>query len=159
MTTLVNLADATITRDGAGRLTFDDPGSPLLITLAVSTATETISELTITARHPTARINASSLTRLPLRQMRHLALTSKHPNDALWHAQARPKPVGSRSWGQDHWNEVVDVYNWALNTGRPGGGCQAIADMWHVAKNPTAYRWRRQAVVETGRTLADNKTR
>jgi hypothetical protein len=154
-TPLVDLGAAQISRDRSGVVTIDDPDSPLLLRVRTDTTTEParIVELTVIARHPSARISSAGLARLPLVQIRHVAVASgTHPNDALWHANVAPKPVGVRSWGRDHWDEVLDVYDWAIATGRPGGGPQAVADMWHVARNPTAYRWLKRAVAVTGRT-------
>lgn len=154
-TPLIDLAQAQISRDGAGIVTIDDPGSPLLIRVLADTTTgpPRIVELTIVARHPSARITSAGLSRLPLTQIRHIAIaTTNHPNDVLWHAVATPKPAGVRSWDQRHWTEVLDVHDWAITTGRPGGGPQAVADMWHVARNPTAYRWLKRAVAVTGRS-------
>jgi hypothetical protein len=154
-TPLIDLGAAQISRDRTGRVTVDDPGSPLLVHVRADTTTEParIVELTVTTRHPSGRISAAGLSRLPLVQIRHIAVaTGQHPNDALWYAGVTPKPVGSRSWDPQHWSEVIDVHDWAVTTGRPGGGPQAVADMWHVARNPTAYRWLRQAITTTGRT-------
>lgn len=153
-TPLIDLGSAQISRDRTGMVTIDDPNSPLLVRVRTDTTTEPaqIAELTIIARHPAGRISAAGLARLPLVQIRHVAVaTSTHPNDALWHAGVTPKPVGVRSWDRTHWDEVLDVHDWAITTGRPGGGSQAVADMWHVARNPTAYRWLKQAVAVTGR--------
>jgi hypothetical protein len=154
-TPLVDLGVAQISRDRTGTVTIDDPGSPLLVRVRTDTTTEParIVELTVVARHPSARISAAGLARLPLIQIRHVAVaTGAHPNDALWHAGVTPKPVGVRSWDRRHWDEVLDVHDWAISTGRPGGGPQAVADMWHVARNPTAYRWIKRAATVTGRT-------
>lgn len=154
-TPLIDVGAAQISRDRTGAVTIDDPGSPLLVRIRVDTTTgpARIVELTVTARHPAGRISATGLGRLPLTQIRHVAAaTGEHPNDVLWHAGVAPKPVGVRSWDRRHWDEVLDIHDWAIVTGRPGGGPQAIADMWHVARNPTAYRWLRQAVAVTGRT-------
>lgn len=153
-TPLIDLGSAQISRDRTGVVTIDDPDSPLLVRVRTDTTEPArIVELTIIARHPAGRISAAGLARLPLIQIRHVAVaTSTHPNDALWHAGVTPKPVGVRSWDRIHWDEVLDVHDWAITTGRPGGGSQAVADMWHVARNPTAYRWLKQAVAVTGRT-------
>jgi len=153
MTTLVDLSAAQIIRDRSGTVTINDPGSPFLVRARVDTTTEParIVELTVVARHPSGRISSACLARLPLVQIRHVVATGAHPNDVLWHAGATPKPVGVRSWDRNHWDEVLDVHDWAVATGRPGGGPQAVADMWHVARNPTVYRWLKRAVAVTGR--------
>lgn len=154
-TPLVDLGAAQISRDGTGTVTIDDPDSPLLVRVRTDTTTEParIVELTVVARHPAGRISAAGLARLPLVQIRHVAVASgAHPNDAIWRLNVTPKPVGVRTWGRDHWDEVIDVNDWAIETRRPGGGGQAIADMWHVARDPTAYRWIKHAMAVTGRT-------
>ena len=158
-TPLVDLGAAQISRDTSGMVTIDDPGSPLLVRVRTDTSTEPakITELIVVARHPTGRISAAGLARLPLLQIRHVAVaTGTHPNDVLWHARATPKPVGCRSWPPAHWDEVLDVYDWAVATGRRGGGSRAVADMWHIARNPTAYRWIKRAMEATGRPLPDH---
>jgi len=158
-TPLVDLGAAQISRDRTGMVTIDDPNSPLLVHVRCDTTTEParIVELTVVARHPSARISAAGLARLPLTQIRHVAVaTGTHPNDTLWHAGVTPKPVGVRSWDRQHWDEVINVHDWAVATGRPGGGAQAIADMWHVARNPTAYRWLKRAAAMTGRIPRDH---
>ena len=151
---LVDVGSAQISRDRDGTVTIDDPNSPLLVRVRTDTKEPVrIVELTVASRHPSGRISAAGLARLPLAQLRHVAApTGTHPNDAAWHIGVTPKTVGSRSWDQKHWDEVIDVNDWAVATGRPGGGPQAISDMWHIARNPTAYRWLRRAATETGRT-------
>lgn len=155
-TPLVDVGAAQISRDRTGTVTVDDPDSPLLVRVRTDATIEParIVELTVVARHPSARISSAGLARLPLVQIRHVAVaTGAHPNDALWHANVTPKPIGARSWDRRHWDEVLDVRDWAVATGRPGGGPQAVADMWHVARNPTAYRWLKRATTVTGRTV------
>jgi hypothetical protein len=145
---LLRLDQAQITRDGTGTVTVDDPDSPVIVVVRVDRTRAPlqtplqISELTIRARHPSARITPASLSRLPLSQIRCIAAREDgHPNDLIWRSKISPKPAGCRSWGDDHWRQVLDVYEWATATRRPGGGSQAVADMWNVARNPTAYRW------------------
>lgn len=146
---LLNLDGAQITRDGTGVVTIDDPDSPLVVMVTVGPSTRTprqITELVIRARHPAARITPAALSRLPLAQIRHIAARSDpHPNDVVQRMMVTPKPLGCGSWPPGHWREVLDVYTGAVETGRPGGGVRAVADMWDVALNPTAYRWVRKA--------------
>lgn len=143
MTPLVRLDQAQVTRDASGRVVIDDPDSPVVVSITTRPDNaHRIQELTISARHPSARITPASLVRLPLAQMRHLAArTDQHPNDVVWRTELAPKPVGSRHWPDHHWDQVRRVHEWATRTGRPGGGPQAIADFWGVTRNPTAYRW------------------
>lgn len=150
---LVNVAGAQITRESNGSIVVDDPGSPLLLRVRTDNAVEPVRivELVVTVRHPTARINPSGLARLPLAQIRHLAAAADHPNDSIWQMGISPKLPGGRSWPPEHWVQVLAVNDWAVTTNRPGGGPQAVADMWHVARNPTAYRWLKLAETATGR--------
>lgn len=155
-TPLIDLGQAQIVRDGTGAVTVDDPDSPLVVRVRVESggAPSRITEITVSARHPCARISAAGLARLPLTQIRHVAaVSSTHPNDAPWHAALAPRQAGTRSWDLRHWDEVLDVHDWAIRTGRPGGGYQAVAEMWDVTRNPTAYRWVRHAIAATGRRV------
>lgn len=140
---LIQLGQAQITRDGAGRITIDDPDSPIVLVVRLDARTpRRINELVVRARHHTARITPAALSRLPLSQIRSIAAREdQHPNDLLWRLEAAQKPEGSRSWPDSHWEQVLDVYDWAVKTHRPGGGAQAVADLWNVSRNPTAYRW------------------
>jgi hypothetical protein len=142
MTPLVALNRAQISRDTSGGITVDDPESPLLISVSTTPDGAHIGQLVVTIRHPSGRITPRALSRLPLQQIRHIAAqTVGHPNDQLWRALITPKASGSRHWPSDHWDQVLAVYEWARTSGRPGGGTQAIADLWGVARNPTASRW------------------
>lgn len=141
---LLCLNQAQITRDSSGLVVIDDPGSPLLVKVRIdqTRSPQQIVELTIQARHPTARITSAALGRLPLAQIKAVAAwVGAHPNDTMWRTRIAQKPAGSRSWPDSHWEQVLNVYRWAQETRRPGGGAQAIADMWSVSRNPTAYRW------------------
>lgn len=141
---LLRLDQAQITRDGTGAVTIDDPDSPIVVVVSIdnSHSPRQISELIVRARHPSARITPAALARLPLSQIRQIAArTDQHPNDLMWRAEITQKPPGCRHWDDYHWKQVLDVYDWAVGTRRPGGGPQAIADLWNVARNPTAYRW------------------
>lgn len=151
MTSLVNMGRAQISRDTAGTIKVDDPESPLVVRVRAEKEGPTrITEITVSVRHPTGRISAACLARLPLAQIRNVAaaLTAGYPNDIMW--QTRVTPKSSKSWGPEHWAEVRDVYAWAVDTNRPGGGAQAISDIWGVSKNPTAYRWMRKAGIPRG---------
>lgn len=140
MMPLLNPANAQLTMDSDGGITLDDPDSPLLVTVRLD-ANHRLSHLSITARHPTGRITSAGLSRLPLAQMQRLAVAVQTiaPDTAWWTATASLKPLGSRSWGNDHWDHVLAVAEWATN--RPGGPAKAIADLWGVSIRPTAYRW------------------
>jgi hypothetical protein len=92
-----------------------------------------------------ARLSARLLARLPLPQILHLAavraLPGRRPNEEHYRQLAQPKPAGGRSWPAGHWGNVLAVYAWGGEVGWPGGGEQAVADMWGVTRKPTAQRW------------------
>lgn len=147
MTPLVDLDAAQVSRGPDGMVTVDDPGSPLLLSVRVEQrrGRPQIVRLEVEARHPAARITAAALSRLPLAQVLYLAGMTLHPNEAHYRALAIGKRPGQRGWTDDHWRRVWAVYEWARSTGRPGGGVQAVADLWGVAVSPTAYRWVKKA--------------
>jgi hypothetical protein len=139
---------ATVTRTGDGSVTVDDPGFPLVLRVRVRPegGRTQLLALEVSARGPDSRITAGALGRLPLAQVVHVAahLThagSGHPNEAWYRQLAVPRPAGRRSWPAEHWPRVRAVYEWAEGTGRPGGGMQAVADLWDIAVDPTVERW------------------
>lgn len=140
---LLDVDRAQVTRDQDGQVVINDPDCPLLVAVKVGKVAgqRQITELTVQARHPTARISPAALVRLPLAQIRHLAVAAGHPNEAHYRALAQPKPRGQRGWDVGHWERVLAVYEWATETRRPGGGAQAIAEFWGVSIDPTVYRW------------------
>lgn len=155
MTTLLDLDSAQLSIDTTGAVTVDDPNSPLVVTVLLDQDSR-ISTLTITARHPTARINQAAINRLPITQIQRLAatLTTAAPEETWWTATAALKPA-SRVWPEEHWTRVLAVCAWAKKTNRPGGASQAVADLWGVTRNPTAYRWITKARYRAARYLAE----
>jgi hypothetical protein len=143
----LSLDRAVVVRQDDGSVVVDDPECPVTITLVVDSTVGTrprLVSLTVAARGPGDRITAKGLGRLPVPQLVHLAALrtpATHPNEDFWRALVTPKPYGDRDWPDQHWRTVWEVYRWADSTGRPGGGFQAIADLWCVARRPTAYRW------------------
>lgn len=143
-TPLVDLSRAQITRRGDGSIVISDPESTLVIaaTVDASRTPRRIVELTISARTPEARITAAALSRLPIHQICHIAaIGDMFPNEVLFRCEVTPRPSGTRKWDDRHWQQVLDVYAWGKRAKRPGGGAQAVADIWGVSRNPTAYRW------------------
>jgi len=106
-----------------------------------------VSRLRIDTRPGGLPITAERLSRLPIGQLLHVASAqvapaSGHPNEMYYRMLAVP-PV--RGGAAEHLDRVLAVYQWAVETDRPGGGVAAVAELWGVAKNPTAYRWLSQA--------------
>lgn len=144
---------ARISRTRDQSVLFDDPDSPWLVRVWVGTTRRRryrsyISRLRIDVRPGGPPVTAARLASLPTGQLLHVAaaqlasaVPDSHPNEAWYRMLAAPKPRGSRSWPTDHWDRVLQVHRWAEDTNRPGGGAQAVADLWSIAVNPTAYRW------------------
>lgn len=123
-------------------VTFADPAAPWAVQLRIRPDTREVDRLRIDARPGRAPITLARLARLPLTAMLHLAAaTTAHPNEAFYRMLARPKPAGQVHWGPEHWEQVLQVFDWAEQTHRPGGGRRAVADLWGVAVDPTVRRW------------------
>lgn len=148
---LIDVDRAQVLTAPDGTVTVDDPDSPLLLSVRVviERGRPQVVHVALNARHPDARISTAALGRLPLTQVVYLAAQrlqpGGHPNEAHYRALARPKPRGQRGWDDGHWERVLAVYRWARDTRRPGGGVQAVADLWGVSASPTAVRWLREA--------------
>lgn len=152
MTGLVDVAAARVTRDPDGAVEVDDPGSPWLVRVWVHDASgrAAISRLDIQARHPHAGgVTAARLGRLPTAQLLQVAaaeaLGAGHADEVYYRMLAAPRPAHVRSWDADHWPRVLAVHDWAVASGRAGGGARAVADLWGVSVNPTVYRWLAEA--------------
>lgn len=149
----LDVDQARISRSRDRSVLFDDPGSPWIVRVWVGTTHRRryrryISRIRIDVRPGGPPITAARLASLPAGQLLHVAaaqlataLPDGHPNEAWYRMLASPKPRGSRSWPVEHWDRVLEVHRWAEDTQRPGGGARAVADLWGVAVNPTAYRW------------------
>jgi hypothetical protein len=145
---LVDVEAANISHDSDGWVVVDDPDSPWVVRVwaAVVDGRARIVGLRVDAKHCAAAITSARLGRLPTGQLLHLAVAeAAHPNELFYRMLAQPKAPGRRGWDEDHWGRVLQVHEWAVQSGRPGGGVRAIADMWGIAINPTAYRWLAQA--------------
>ncbi len=157
---VLDIDHARIARAGDGAVLFDDPGSPWVVRVWIrplAGGRPGIARLRVDTRDPRLPINASRLARLPTRQILHIAAATAtaepHPNEIYYRMLARPKPAGQRGWPDTHWPTVLTVHDWAVETRRRGGGAKAVADMWGVSTNPTAYRW----LDEARRRAADQK--
>lgn len=147
----LDVAQARVARGRDGSVLFDDPASPWLVRVWIGSdrrGRRHITRLRVDARATGQPISAARLARLPTAHLLHVAaaqlaaaLPDGHPNEAWYRMLATPRPRGQRSWDDSHWERVAAVYRWAEQTGRPGGGTRAVADVWGVSTNPTAYRW------------------
>lgn len=150
-TPLINLVEAQLSVAEDGTVTIDDPGSPVV--MKVKAEGTHISRIEITIRNSNSQINASSISRIPMAEIKRLAIAARSPvTQETWVTiSAALKPVGTRSWDSDHWERVKAVAEWAETTNRPGGKYQAVADFWGVSRNPTAGRWLRRATKQNVR--------
>lgn len=145
---LMQMTSAQVGFTADGAVTFADPGAPLTVRVWTDPDRLGIRRIRVDARPGAPRLTAAALGRLPVAAMLRVARSGHqagtgHPNDMLIQLYADQRP--GRSWDDDHWGRVLDVYTWAETSNRPGGGVQAIADMWGVTIDPTAYRWLREA--------------
>lgn len=144
---VINLDRARVSQTSGGRVQIDDPGSPWRIEVRIhlDAGRAQLSAITVELRDDAALpITAARLRRLPLAQILHVAAAQLHPNEVYYRMLATPRRPGQRSWGDDHWQRVLEVARWAQDTRRPGGGGQAVADMWGTGLR-TAYRWLTEA--------------
>lgn len=142
----IDMSRAAVCHGPNGSVTIADPGSPLTVTVTTRPhpcgGPRRITSIAVELPdcHP-GRITTRVLSRLPLQRITALTAPSRHPDDRHWTALADQRHTGARSWPPDHWAAVADVYRWARDSGRPGGGRQAIADLWQVTPRPTVSRW------------------
>jgi hypothetical protein len=148
---MVDVSRARVSRTRGGGVLVDDPAAPWLVRVwSMTVAGRTIAQrLQVDVRDPAVGITSSRLAHLPMAQLRHLAAveagrgSADHPDEIYYRMMAKPRPGGS--WGDDHWQAVLAVYLWAEETGRPGGGAQAVAELWGVTVRPTVDRWLAEA--------------
>ena len=134
-----------------GGVLVDDPASPWLVRIWVTTpdtGRPVVRRLQVDARDQVVGITAKRLAHLPMAQLCQVAVAAAgrataHPDEIYYRMLARPMPPDG--WGDDHWRAVLTVHAWAEATGRPGGGAQAVADLWGVTVRPTVGRWLAEA--------------
>lgn len=160
---VIDVAKARVDRDSDLSIRFDDPSSPWLVRVWLSAGggRRWVERINIEVRDPSSPVTSTRLARLPCAQLLHVAaaltaaaLPDRHPNETYWRMLAQPKPAGCRQWDAGHWDRVKAVHDWAETTRRPGGGVQAIADLWGVATDPTVYRW----LAEVRRRTSEGET-
>jgi hypothetical protein len=145
---LLDVDRAQISRTPDGAVVIDDAASPWVVHVWIADVDgrACISRIQIEARDDDPLcVTASRLGRLPTAQILQVAaaevLGEGHDAEMFYRLLAAPRPRGERSWGPGHHARVLAVHEWAVRTGRPGGGARAVADLWGVALNPTAWRW------------------
>lgn len=129
-----NLGDEVVMVDPSwpwtvrARITADNGGRPV------------ITAMTIESRNGQS-ITSTALSQIPVRQISHVvASILAGEGEAQYRMLAIPRPQGSRSWPEDHFQRVGRVATWARTTGRPGGAAGAVAEFWDVHYR-TARRW------------------
>lgn len=144
---LLDVDRAQVSRAPDGAVVLNDPGAPWLVRVWVVDADgrACISRIQVESRAGGACVTAAKLARLPTAQILQVAaaevLGGGHGSEVYYRMLATPRGRGERSWGPEHYRRVLIVHDWATHAHRPGGGAQAVADLWGVAKNPTVWRW------------------
>lgn len=147
---LVDVDRAQVSRGPDGSVTIDDPGAPWVVHVAVQEVDGRvcIGGLRVESRDGLC-ITGARLGRLPTAHLLQVAaaevLGSQNVDEMYYRMLARPREGGARSWDADHYRRVLAVHDWAVRTGRPGGGPRAVAEFWGVAEKPTVWRWLAQA--------------
>lgn len=142
---ILDVGRARIAHLSDSAIVFDDPGAPWVVRVwcGIGPRGRYVSHLRVDVRDPTVGITAARLGRLPVSQMLHVAATtapgrSAHPNEEYFSMLSQPKP--GRHWDPGHWERVLEVFEWAVDTGRPGGGLAAVGEKWGVGLT-TVHRW------------------
>lgn len=143
---LIDVDQAQVSRHPDGAVTFDDPDAPWVVHATVVEVGDRvcIGQLRVESRDGVC-ITSARLGRLPTAQILQVAAAETmgdvHTDETYYRMLARPRARGARSWDPEHYKRVLMVHDWAVRTRRPGGGPQAVAELWGVAKNPTVRRW------------------
>jgi hypothetical protein len=132
---LSNLGDA---------VTLVDPSFPweILVRLSENADQPEVIEIQVIADPDNPMpITSTVLAQIPVRQIASVAASAlKGEGEAQYRMLAQPRPAGSRSWPEDHFQRVARVAAWARATGRPGGAAGAVSEFWEVHYR-TARRW------------------
>lgn len=147
---MLDVGRARVAHTSDGAVVFDDPGAPWVVRVWPRTGPRGryVGRLRVDVRDPEVGVTAARLARLPTSQMLHLAAStapgrSAHPNEAFFSMLAQPKR--GRHWDDGHWERVLAIFEWAVETRRPGGGRVAVAEKYGVTPNPTVDRWLAEA--------------
>jgi hypothetical protein len=142
---VLQVDQAQVSRGRDGAVVIDDPGCPWIVRVwtSVEGSTTVLDRLRLDRR---ARANGSAITaarlgRLPVSQILRVAAAHDHPNEVYFRMLAQPRQPGQRTWDDGHWDRVLAVHQWAIDTARPGGPLRAVAELWGVTINPTVHRW------------------
>ncbi len=99
-----------------------------------------VSRITVEAREDQP-ITSTVLAQIPVKQISQVAASAlMGEGEAQYRMLVRPRPQGSRSWPEDHYQRVARVAAWARATGRQGGAAGTVAEFWDVHYR-TARRW------------------
>lgn len=155
----MNVLRATIGNGPDGSVIIDDPEAPYVVRLWLTAEDghTYISSIRVDVR--SEPISAARLGRLPIEAMLDVVSDRRrmtgHANEALYGLLTRGPRPGAAGRPEDHWGLVLEIYEWARETNRPGGPARAVADMWGVQVDPTVYRW----LAETRRRFGGRPTR
>jgi hypothetical protein len=119
-----------------------DPEFPWTVRVRLSADADrpVVLDLTVLARNGDA-ITSTALAQIPVRQLASVAASAlAGEGEAQYRMLAVPRPHGSRTWPEDHFQRVARVAAWARATGRAGGAAGAVAEFWGVHYR-TARRW------------------
>lgn len=119
-----------------------DPEFPWTVRVRLSEDADrpVVLDLTVIARKGDA-ITSTALAQIPVRQLASVAASAlAGEGEAQYRMLAVPRPHGSRTWPEDHFQRVARVAAWARATGRSGGAAGAVAEFWGVHYR-TARRW------------------
>jgi hypothetical protein len=150
---MVDVGRVRIGHTSDGATVFDDPGAPWVVRVwhRRGPRGRYVARLRVDVRDPGFGVTAARLARLPVVQMLHLAAAEAgrraHPNEAYYEMLAQPRP--GRHWDDGHWDRVLEIFEWAEETRRPGGGVVAVADKWGVTER-TVWRWLAEARARPG---------
>lgn len=102
------MSRARVSVDADGAVAFDDPACPFTTRVWVTTTPRAHVRRLVVDSRAGLDITAARLHRLPMAQMRYVAVAQAGPNEALYGMLASPRPP--TGWGDDHWPTVLAVW-------------------------------------------------